>query len=120
MRINIIILLLCFSINAQDIKTNEDKFISMVFNSNIIQGVVGNTDYSFEFDSNGTEKIGLLKATKKNAKSTNLIVKTQNGLLYNINLDYGIAEKNIIVIKESEGINISGEQSTVSVAKSWE
>ncbi|WP_134344419.1 DUF4138 domain-containing protein [Flavobacterium psychrophilum] len=112
MKIKILTFLSCslfFFASAQTIKVNEDKFVSIVFDSNIIQGTVGNNDFSFSFNEDGTENIALLKANKKTTKNTNLIVKTINGTLYNINVEYGTEDKNIIKFNESDGININGK-----------
>ncbi|NJM79001.1 MAG: hypothetical protein HC854_04055 [Flavobacterium sp.] len=103
----IILFLFCVSLNAQTIKVNENKYVSIIFDSNIIQGAVGNEDFVFEYNPDGSENIALLKATKKNAKETNLIVKTADNTLFNVNIEYGFEVKNIIQFTQSDGVNIN-------------
>jgi Domain of unknown function (DUF4138) len=112
MKIRILTLLLFGSLSAQTLKVNEDKFVSIVFDSNIIQGAVGNKDFIFEYNVEGTENVALIKANKKAAKETNLIVKTAKGTLYNINIEYGFEAKNIVKFNESDGINVNNASSS--------
>jgi hypothetical protein len=91
---------------AQDIKVNEKKFTTLLFESNIISGVVGNEDFVFEFNPDGTDNMALLKAAKKNPEETSLVVKTENGTIFNVNVFYGAENKNIIYIKDTLGMNI--------------
>lgn len=100
------------SLYSQTLKVNENKFVSVVFDSNIVQGAVGSSEYSFEYDQEGKENVALIKAKKKDAKETNLIVKTANGTLYNINIEYGFEAKNIVKFNESDGMNISSSNSS--------
>ena len=107
MKIKFLLFFICLQLNAQTLKVNENRFLSIVFDSNISQGVLGNNDYIFEFNTDGTEKVALLKAGKKEAKPSNLIIKTVDGFLYNINLEYGQDSKNIIKLSQSEGMNLN-------------
>ena len=116
MKINILIFFVCLQMGAQTLKINENKFVSIVFDSNIIQGAVGSKDYTFEYNPDGTENVALIKANKKDARETNLIVKTVNGMLYNINIEYGSEAKNIIKFNQSDGMNLNGSSSSISVS----
>ena len=107
MKISIIALLFCAFATAQTLKVNENKLVSVVFDSNIIQGAVGNDDYNFNFNPEGTESVALLQATKKGAKPSNLVVKTSNGILYNINIEYNLDSQNIVRIEQSQGIKLT-------------
>ncbi len=107
MKISIIALLFCAFATAQTLKVNENKLVSVVFDSNIIQGAVGNGDYNFNFNPEGTESVALLQATKKGAKPSNLVVKTSNGILYNINIEYSLDSQNIVRIEQSQGIKLT-------------
>jgi hypothetical protein len=116
MKIKILIFLFFGIASAQTLKVNEDKFVSIVFDSNILQGTVGNNDFSFSFNEDGTENVALIKANKKTTRSTNLIIKTVNGTLYNINVEYGFEAKNIVKFNESDGINVKSKSaSTTSI-----
>ena len=119
MRISILAFFCCVFASAQTLKVNENKLVSVVFDSNIIQGAVGNDDYSFNFNPEGTESVALLQATKKGAKPSNLVVKTSNGILYNINIEYSLDSQNIVKIKPSEGISLTNSttESSESTAK---
>jgi hypothetical protein len=97
---------------------NENKYLSVVFDSNVIQAAVGNiNDYQIEFNADGEESIVLIKSLSMTSKESNLIVKTKSGYLYNINLIYGNEEKNIISFSQKDGV-FTGEQviSTPSVS----
>ena len=107
MKISIIALFFCALATAQTLKVNENKLVSVVFDSNIIQGAVGNDDYNFNFNPEGTESVALLQATKKGAKPSNLVVKTSNGILYNINIEYSLDSQNIVRIEQSQGIKLT-------------
>lgn len=107
MKISIIALFFCVFATAQTLKVNENKLVSVVFDSNIIQGAVGNDDYNFNFNPEGTESVALLQATKKGAKPSNLVVKTSNGILYNINIEYSLDSQNIVRIEQSQGIKLT-------------
>ena len=107
MKISIIALFFCAFATAQTLKVNENKLVSVVFDSNIIQGAVGNDDYNFNFNPEGTESVALLQATKKGAKPSNLVVKTSNGILYNINIEYSLDSQNIVRIEQSQGIKLT-------------
>jgi hypothetical protein len=116
MKIKILIFLFFGIASAQTLKVNEDKFVSIVFDSNILQGTVGNNDFSFSFNEDGTENVALIKANKKTTRNTNLIIKTVNGTLYNINVEYGFEAKNIVKFNESDGINVKSKSaSTTSI-----
>lgn len=107
MKISLIALFFCAFATAQTLKVNENKLVSVVFDSNIIQGAVGNDDYNFNFNPEGTESVALLQATKKGAKPSNLVVKTSNGILYNINIEYSLDSQNIVRIEQSQGIKLT-------------
>lgn len=107
MKISIIAFFFCAFATAQTLKVNENKLVSVVFDSNIIQGAVGNDDYNFNFNPEGTESVALLQATKKGAKPSNLVVKTSNGILYNINIEYSLDSQNIVRIEQSQGIKLT-------------
>ncbi|MFK7102230.1 DUF4138 domain-containing protein [Flavobacterium oreochromis] len=104
----------CTSVNAQEIKVNENKFITILFDSNITQGAIGNDDFILEYSEDSSENIALVKANSKNAKSTNLVIKTQAGYLYNIDLNYGNPEKNSIVFGADAGLKIGNVKPIVS------
>lgn len=105
-----ILLFNCFLITAQTIKVSENKYVSVVLKSNIIQGAVGNEEFIIEYNTDGTEKIALIKALKKNAKETNLIIKTENNILYNVNVVYDTDVLNIVSLKESDGIDLTSPE----------
>lgn len=107
MKISIVAFFFCAFATAQTLKVNENKLVSVVFDSNIIQGAVGNDDYNFNFNPEGTESVALLQATKKGAKPSNLVVKTSNGILYNINIEYSLDSQNIVRIEQSQGIKLT-------------
>lgn len=115
MKIKVLAFLICLQVNSQTLKISDNKFVSVIFDSNILQGAVGNDDFTFEYNTNGTEKVALLKANRKDAKETNLIVKTANGTLYNINIEYGFEAKNIVKLNQSDGMNLNGNSSSISV-----
>ena len=77
------------------------------FNSNISSAIIGNDDYSLEFNQDGSENIALLKANSTKARETSFVVKTNSGLLFNINIKYGNSPKNIIQVNDSLGVQIS-------------
>ncbi|POR20970.1 hypothetical protein BWK57_11800 [Flavobacterium columnare] len=126
MKYNIIffcfLFLSCTYANAQEIKVNENKFITILFDSNVTQGAIGNNDFTLEYSDDASENIVLIKANSKNAKSTNLVIKTQAGYLYNIDLTYGNPEKNSIQFGTDIGLKIgnfknlnTNSSSTISV-----
>lgn len=100
----IIILLFSFSIKAQEIKVTEKKHITLLFESNIISGIVSNEDYIFEYNQDEPDNMALIKAKSKTAEETSLIIKTENGTIFNINVLYGISNKSIIQISDSLGV----------------
>ncbi|OXA65943.1 hypothetical protein B0A67_23975 [Flavobacterium aquidurense] len=95
-----------FLINAQ-IKVGDKKYTTLIFESNIISGIVSNSDFDFEFNEDSPENMALLKAKTKLAEDTSLIVKTENGTVFNINLLYGANEKNILIIPDSLGVKLN-------------
>jgi hypothetical protein len=91
---------------AQDIKVNEKKFTTLIFESNIVSGIVGNEDFIFEFNQDEADNMALLKAVNKSALETSLVIKTENGTIFNLNVLYGVAEKNIVHISDTLGVSI--------------
>jgi len=90
------------------IKVNESKHIALVFDSNILSGIVSSDDYDFEFNPDGIDNLGLLKSKKKNSQESSLVVKTENGTLFNLSIIYTSSSKdlkNIIEVKDSLGFN---------------
>jgi hypothetical protein len=110
----IFLLLLPFFLNSQ-IKVGDKKYTTLIFESNIISGIVSNNDFDFEFNEDSPENMALLKAKNKLAEDTSLIVKTENGTVFNINLVYGTNEKNIQIIPDSLGVklNINYKKGTI-------
>ncbi len=101
----ILVLLNSFAIYAQEIKVKDNKHIILLFESNIESGIVSNDDYTFEYNADKPDNIGLLKAKKKTAEETSLIVKTLNGTIFNMNISYGQSKDNIIKIMDTLGYN---------------
>ena len=85
-KLKILLFLLPLFGNAQDIELTNKKFITLLFDSNITTAIVGNNDYILEYSTDENENIALLKAISTKAKETSLVVKTSNGLLFNINI----------------------------------
>lgn len=110
--ISIILMMICSITFSQTLKVNENKYVSIVFDGNIIQGALGNRDFVFDYNPDGTENVGLIKAIKKDAKETNLIVKTSKGNLYNLNIIYGSDDNNIVRISQNEGVNLDDFKNT--------
>lgn len=105
------------------IKVNESKHIALIFDSNILSGIVSSDDYDFEFNPEGTDNLGLLKSKKKNAQESSLVIKTENGTLFNLSIIYTSSTKelkNIIEIKDTLGFtkNKSITQGKKNVEKS--
>lgn len=100
----LIIYFFSFSIKAQEIKVNEKKHLTLLFESNIISGIVSSDDFVFEYNEDEPDNMALIKAKKSTAEETSLIVKTENGTIFNINVFYGINKKNIIQISDSLGV----------------
>lgn len=100
---------------AQDIKVNDKKFTTLLFQSNIISGIIGNEDYIFEYNQEEPDTMALLKATKKNPEETSLVIKTENGTIFNINLSFGSEKKNIIVINDTLGIQTKSKTEIKSI-----
>lgn len=114
----VIALFFISSINCQTLKINENKYLSVVFDSNVIQAAVGNNNqYEIEFNAEGEESIILIKSLSSNTKESNLIVKTKSGFLYNINLIYGTEEKNIVSLSKKDGI-YTGSTDSISINNS--
>lgn len=110
----LLFLFVTIPILAQEVKVNENKFVTLIFTSNIISGATGNKDFKFTYDENGEKNVGLLKA-KAGATESNVTVQTADNRIYNINLIYSkIIKDNIIKIDKETGILLSGE-SNVSI-----
>lgn len=107
----ILLIFFSFSIKAQEIKVNEKKHLTLIFETNIVSGIVSNNDYTFEYNENELDNMALIKANKYNAEETSLIVKTENGTIFNINVIYGKDQKNIIKISDSLGVSSKFETS---------
>lgn len=101
----LLLLLFSFSIKAQEIKVNEKKHITLLFESNIVSGIVSSEDFVFEYNEEEPDNMALLKAKSSLAEETSLVVKTENGIIFNINVFYGISEKNIIQISDTLGVS---------------
>lgn len=105
--LSLLILTLIYNISySQEIRVTEKKFTTLIFSSNILSGVVSSDDYVFEYNEEEPDNVALLKATKKTSQESSLVIKTDNGYVFNINLMYGSEKKNIIQINDSLGIKI--------------
>ena len=62
---------------AQDITANEKKYITLLFSSNIVSGIVSSDDYILEYNDSEEDNMALIKAKKANAEETNIIIKTK-------------------------------------------
>lgn len=102
---------------GQDIKANERKFTTLLFESNIISGIVGSDDYVFEFNQEEPDNVALIKAVNKNASETSLVIKTENGTIFNLNLLYGTDNKNIVRISDTLGVSIKGKSVEKNITK---
>ena len=101
----LLLLLFSFSLKGQEIKVNEKKHLTLIFESMIVSGIVSSDDYTFEYNENEPDNMALIKANSVNSEETSLIVKTENGTIFNINVVYGKEIKNIIKIHDSLGFN---------------
>ena len=101
----LLLLLFSFSVKAQDIKVNEKKHVTLLFESNIVSGIVSSEDFVFEYNEEEPDNMALIKAISTSAEETSLVVKTENGTIFNINVLYGISKKSIIQISDTLGIN---------------
>ncbi len=102
---------------GQDIKANEKKFTTLLFESNIVSGIVGSDDYVFEFNQEEPDNVALLKAVNKSASETSLVIKTENGTIFNLNLLYGTEKKNIVHISDTLGVSIKVKNVEKSITK---
>lgn len=97
--------------NAQDITVSNKKFSTLIFSNNIVSGLIGNEDYIFEFDKENPDNIALLKANSSQSNETSLIIKTEDGSIFNLNVKYDKDSKNIQIIHDSLGINYKKRKS---------
>ncbi|WP_395076783.1 DUF4138 domain-containing protein [Flavobacterium sp.] len=117
-KFNILLFLFAtISLVAQEIKVNENKFVTLIFSSNIISATTGNKDFRFTYDENGEKNMGLLKA-KPGAAESNVTVQTSDNRIYNINLIYSkIIKETIVKINKETGVLLSSETNTPIVTK---
>jgi len=109
------------SISQQkEIFVNNNKFVTLVFPSNITKATVGSDHYLFDFAEDGSQNIGLLKCVK-NAPESNLLVMADN-TLYSFSIAYkDKIHENIITIAPEQGIvlknqnNEAGQESKESI-----
>lgn len=99
---------------GQDIKASEKKFTTLLFESNIVSGIVGNEDFIFEYNVEEPDNIALLKASNRNASETSLVVKTENGTIFNLNIVYGTENKNIVRISDTLGVSMKVKKNNVT------
>jgi Domain of unknown function (DUF4138) len=107
----IIILLINLITYSQQIEVNNTKIITVIFTSNVIKAVCGNSTYKVEYNKDGSEQILFIKSSPTLDES-NLIVKTNDNRLYNLSLKFTKKipnEKNNVKIEESLGIILKGE-----------
>ncbi|MBZ4037781.1 DUF4138 domain-containing protein [Flavobacterium sp. 17A] len=64
----------------------SNKNTNLFFSSAIKSGIVGNSNFTFGYSSNGDSKIGILKATP--GAESNLLVITSNGNIYSFIVRY--------------------------------
>lgn len=64
----------------------SNKNTNLFFSSTIKSGIVGNSNFTFGYSSNGDSKIGILKATP--GAESNLLVITSNGNIYSFIVRY--------------------------------
>lgn len=102
---------------GQDIKATEKKFTTLLFESNIVSGIVGNDDFVLEFNQEEPDNMALLKAVNKSASETSLVIKTENGTIFNLNLIYGTEKKNIVPISDTLGVSVKVKSVEKSVTK---
>ena len=99
---------------GQDIKANEKKFTTLLFESNIVSGIIGNEDFIFEYNLEEPDNIALIKALNKNASDTSLVIKTENGTIFNLNVIYGTENKNIVRISDTLGVTMKQKKNNVT------
>ena len=99
---------------GQDIKASEKKFTTLLFESNIVSGIVGNEDFIFEYNVEDPDNIALLQASNRNASETCLDVKTENGTIFNLNIVYGTENKNIVRISDTLGVSMKVKKNNVT------
>lgn len=110
------LIVLNYGVNCQ-IKVGDKKYTTLLFESNIFYGIVSNDDFHLEFNQDSPENMALLKAKSKLAEDTSLIVKTENGIVFNLDLFYGLPEKNILMIPDSLGFKVNFSSKKVKTPK---
>lgn len=106
---------------SQDIKVNEKKYLTLLFDSNINSAITSNDDdYILEYNKNEPDNMALVKAKKKNVNDSSIIIKTENGTIFNVNIQYGFEKRNVLEIPDSLGTQTKKEKAIITKTKGKE
>lgn len=109
-----VLLFVCSWVNAQDINKillNGEKIITVVFPSGILNATTGSKSIFIDYDKSGSASMLFIK-TKAPFNETNLLVKTTDNYVYNINVGYEKDSKkvvNIFKVNKALGILVGDE-----------